>query len=288
MDKKTEKIILEKLKLQKRSALFILKNKALSKRILNETPMLTYDVIKKYNVSIGFVRRLIKDRVISSFSNLNERGSKLYVFEEELVEYVIKNSINYTTNEIYKMIRDTVNIYVQLIHNSLDYQEFDFVNRYLKGQGLENVAKENNLTRSRVSQIVEKALRRMKYTSRIRMQYDEVRKEYNILKAEYNILLDCKNSRLKNNPELRNKFMSQKRYYQFQNIKIVDCDFTVRALNAMKANEIDTIYDLLLVEKNEFMRYRNFGIKSFKEIEDFLKKEGLTFGMLKHLKNKYN
>lgn len=57
------------------------------------------------------------------------------------------------------------------------------------------------------------------------------------------------------------------------------CDLDVRIQNGMRGADIETFADLATLEKSNLLRIRNFGIKSFNELEDFLKSKGLNFGM---------
>ena len=60
---------------------------------------------------------------------------------------------------------------------------------------------------------------------------------------------------------------------------MVDLDLSVRALNCLKAAEVDTLGDLVSYNKNDLMKFRNFGKKSLTELEELVQVKGLTFGM---------
>jgi DNA-directed RNA polymerase subunit alpha len=53
----------------------------------------------------------------------------------------------------------------------------------------------------------------------------------------------------------------------------------VRSSNCLRAAEIKTIGDLVQKGEPEMLKYRNFGRKSLKEIQDILSEMGLGFGM---------
>ena len=61
--------------------------------------------------------------------------------------------------------------------------------------------------------------------------------------------------------------------------KLVDMDLSVRALNCLKAAEVDTLGDLVSYNKNDLMKFRNFGKKSLTELEELVVLKGLSFGM---------
>jgi DNA-directed RNA polymerase subunit alpha len=61
--------------------------------------------------------------------------------------------------------------------------------------------------------------------------------------------------------------------------KLVDMELSVRALNCLKAADIETLGDLVSYNKNDLLKFRNFGKKSLTELEDLVENKGLTFGM---------
>ena len=61
--------------------------------------------------------------------------------------------------------------------------------------------------------------------------------------------------------------------------KLIDMDLSVRALNCLKAAEVDTLGDLVSFNKNDLMKFRNFGKKSLTELEELVDVKGLNFGM---------
>lgn len=66
---------------------------------------------------------------------------------------------------------------------------------------------------------------------------------------------------------------------QLLKTKLVDMDLSVRALNCLKAADIDTLGDLVSFNKNDLLKFRNFGKKSLTELEDLIESKGLSFGM---------
>lgn len=66
---------------------------------------------------------------------------------------------------------------------------------------------------------------------------------------------------------------------QLLKTKLVDMDLSVRALNCLKAAEVDTLGDLVSFNKNDLMKFRNFGKKSLTELDELVANKNLTFGM---------
>ncbi len=61
--------------------------------------------------------------------------------------------------------------------------------------------------------------------------------------------------------------------------KLVDLHLSVRALNCLKAAEVETLGELVQYKKSDMMKFRNFGKKSMSELEELVERKGLTFGM---------
>lgn len=66
---------------------------------------------------------------------------------------------------------------------------------------------------------------------------------------------------------------------QLLKTKLVDMDLSVRALNCLKAADIESLGDLVSFNKNDLLKFRNFGKKSLTELEDLIEAKGLSFGM---------
>ena len=61
--------------------------------------------------------------------------------------------------------------------------------------------------------------------------------------------------------------------------KLVDQGLSVRALNCLKSAEVETLGDLVKFQKNDLLKFRNFGRKSLTELDDLLARLNLSFGM---------
>ncbi len=66
---------------------------------------------------------------------------------------------------------------------------------------------------------------------------------------------------------------------QLLKTKLSDQDLSVRALNCLKAAEVDTVGDLVRFNRNDLLKFRNFGKKSLSELDDLLTSLNLHFGM---------
>ena len=65
---------------------------------------------------------------------------------------------------------------------------------------------------------------------------------------------------------------------QLLKTKLTDMNLSVRALNCLKAAEVDTLGELVQFNKTDLLKFRNFGKKSLTELDDLLESLNLSFG----------
>ena len=94
-----------------------------------------------------------------------------------------------------------------------------------------------------------------------------------MLFSDEKITLD--NNDLDGNEEFDEEIL---RMRQLLKTKLVDMNLSVRALNCLKAAEVDTLGDLVKFQKSDLLKFRNFGKKSLTELDDLLEHHGLSFG----------
>lgn len=68
------------------------------------------------------------------------------------------------------------------------------------------------------------------------------------------------------------------RMRQLLKTKLVDMNLSVRALNCLKAADVETLGNLVQYNKNDLLKFRNFGRKSLTELDDLLESLNLSFG----------
>jgi DNA-directed RNA polymerase subunit alpha len=69
------------------------------------------------------------------------------------------------------------------------------------------------------------------------------------------------------------------RIRQILKTRLADMDLSVRALNCLKAADVETMGDLVSFHRGDLLKFRNFGRKSLNELDDLIKSRGLEFGM---------
>lgn len=61
--------------------------------------------------------------------------------------------------------------------------------------------------------------------------------------------------------------------------KLVDMGLSVRALNCLKSADVETLGELVVFNKTDLLKFRNFGKKSLTELDEMLASLNLSFGM---------
>ncbi len=95
-----------------------------------------------------------------------------------------------------------------------------------------------------------------------------------MLFSDEKITLDTEEK--KENEEFDEEILHMRQQLKTQ---LVDLDLSVRALNCLKAADVDTLGELVVFNKNDLLKFRNFGKKSLTEIDDLLISRDLSFGM---------
>lgn len=66
---------------------------------------------------------------------------------------------------------------------------------------------------------------------------------------------------------------------QLLKTRLIDMDLSVRALNCLKAADVETLGELVQFNKTDLLKFRNFGKKSLTELDELVENKNLTFGM---------
>ena len=77
-------------------------------------------------------------------------------------------------------------------------------------------------------------------------------------------------------PDLDDEILKMR---QLLNTRLIDMDLSVRALNCLKAAEVDTLAQLVKYHRSDLLKFRNFGKKSLTELDELLERNNLAFGM---------
>ena len=87
--------------------------------------------------------------------------------------------------------------------------------------------------------------------------------------------ITLENPELEGNEEFDEEILHMR---QLLKTKLVDMNLSVRALNCLKAADVETLGDLVQYNKTDLLKFRNFGKKSLSELDDLLESLNLAFG----------
>lgn len=250
---------------------------------------------KKMIRGIFYVDKDMLMKVLDDAGDVEDARSKL----EELKTTYIKESEEY--KQLISFHRDKValNRYLSICVNSgvrtqffrnvvsmlevtgvLDCREGDFLTKLLEGEDFSAIGNKYGLNRERVRQIADKAIRKSNDLSAIKKLYAEnidLKQQNNVLKAEIEVLR--KRAQVIEAEVSKEELHELEGLRQWFAIRLVDCEISVRALNILKSEGIDTIGDLCRLNRLDYLRFRNAGKKTLIELENFLASMNLSFGM---------
>ena len=174
------------------------------------------------------------------------------------------------------------------ILNSLTIREAEILDGYYKkGYLLDSLALQYEISRTRVQQIIHKALRKIKHPSRcayLKYGIEFKQKQDNVerLKMELDIEINRLNDLIYHKRDIIRKLKIEidEEIETESNIlcrNFHELDFSCRTYNCLKRAGIKTIGDLISKSEKDMMKVRNLGRKSLKEIKEKLEALGLGF-----------
>jgi DNA-directed RNA polymerase alpha subunit len=135
------------------------------------------------------------------------------------------------------------------------------------------------LTRARISQIFFKGCRKAKELEHLKATVDRAEKDQ--LELDYlrkKVKQDADRIKaLEEKLNIKNNTQEEQERDLLM-MRLVDYNFTVRTLNCLRAADIETVGDLVQVRRSALLKFRNFGRKSMKELDDFLEAIGKSWG----------
>jgi len=255
-----KKEIAEKLGLGERSVNLILQNKELCDRILKETPIKIFHVCEKYGISLSNLNTLIDKGIISSFSNKHKKGSPVFVFEEEIIQYF---QINYNNSKHYKLYEKIGRLFLIACRDILTEREYDsLADVFYKDKN--NLSQQ--ISQERINQIRKKAFNKLyRYSDKMKLNT-----EIMIIEDNLQRLLEKKRSIERTvKKEKDSKEIEQKKL-----IHLYDLDLSVRAFNVLSNANIKYLGELIQYSIDDITKFRNMGSRTLDEIKNKLKEYG--------------
>lgn len=218
-------------------------------------------------------------------------------YKERLARYDHVNYRRFTNLCVEASIRsDFFQIVLQLLtdYGLLCDREMQILSKRLAGESLEEISNEYGLTRERVRQIAERAIRKSHDLTELKKKIEEMdtlKVNVEAMKVEIQHLREQlhikeESERILNDEEFKKRVLEKDPILKLLSTKVVDCELSVRSLNVLKSyrdcegfKDIDTVGDLCRIHVADLLKQRNFGKKSLTEIKKFLSDHGLHLGM---------
>ena len=202
----------------------------------------------------------------------NKYNGTLFIFENEIVELLGKSLYEYSP---VKFITNQVEIAMLIFSKTLREGEKEIVNDILIDKiSIEDAAKKYGFTTSRIKVVFERGIRRIKRSIRMSLDYEE-------LKSKISDLYSTKYYLEKEVFRLKSLIPDSNIKNPYFNLKIIDMDLSVRAINCLKAADVNTLGDLSTVYKKDLSRFRNMGKRSLKEIIELMNQYSIGFAKKK-------
>ena len=275
--------------------------------LLDVTPQTISNWVEKGVLKGHFVDRLLKidkatiEKYFDTLSDLAFIEKRIFAAKRDLqlADKELEKNIDDTRSAIHLLGKGVPahllnEIFSAIIEASgddvLKEREKTILTMLLEGKDVEFVAEEYGLTRSRIMQIVSKAVRKLATVK----TFSELRREYKQLvfdNANFQNVIEALQNRIKKLERINNIDTAPVSEYDYllgdkggtftalMNTPVYDLEISVRSLNCLKGADVDTLYDLVKCNKTDLMKFRNFGKKSLTELEDLLESLHLHFGM---------
>lgn len=217
-----------------------------------------------------------KNRITTCFYT---KDNVIHVFQEEtLKELSFDRKIGLFKNKSTSRLKIIIDMILYLGHSVINKDELVLINNYFRNPDL-SFSDEMELV-DQVENIIEKFI-----TFFLEVLYRKNNADITINKLQSVINdLEQKISFLisKSIHLITNNTVPEQHIEQFLNSKLINSDLVPRLLNILLGNDIQTPKELLTIQKEEFFKFRNFGPKSYLELEEyFLKNTGLTMECFK-------
>lgn len=166
---------------------------------------------------------------------------------------------------------------INILEDCLNSRERVILTRLIQGESAENIGRTFGLSSERIVQISLRATRKLSSIEDLKHKNEE----FKDLKKENDFLkLQCNNLRKRlNQYEKKDDEKEANLYSSIFQKRLTELNLTVRTLNVLKMNNCDTLGDVVRLEKADVIKARNFGKKSFTELDEFIRKLGLHWGM---------
>lgn len=185
--------------------------------------------------------------------------------------------VSFPIGRIRECFRNNQLTLISLFEDCLNNRERSILTSLIKGESPEDIGRTYGLSSERIVQIGWRASRNISVSADLKHI-----KEENKELTKVNELLRQQNSDLRKRINEYEKVDKEKESNLSSSIfkkRLIDLNLTVRTLNVLKMHNCETLGDVVKFNKSDLINARNFGKKSFTELDDFITKLGLHWGM---------
>lgn len=232
------------------------------------TALMQHDVVEQTKAIEDLRRELIKE--------------KAYLLSQKR-EVALKKDLLMYKDKIFGSYVEICNFLITFIDNtdSLTFREKDVAHKLLRGTTLDEIAETIGLTRERVRQIWNKALRKFAYNKKL----PELKAENEVLKAENESqakVIESLKTMIKNQDHLEQ--LETNIYLPKSLVGLKNSMLSVRSYNVLKHAGFVNLYQLVFIPRVKLRKFRNLGKKSLQEIDSLLEDYGLWYDSPETLK----
>lgn len=225
------------------------------------------------------------EQYFDSLKDLSDMESKMADVKKELQDAIMDmktvideaRGASMPVGRIRDGFRYNLLMLMSLYEDRLKDREREIFTRLVNGESLEDVAHAFGISSKRVIQIGCRVSVIISEKADLKQLYEEIKE---LKRENEHLKLQSSNLRKRLNDYEKEDVVKEERLNSsiFQK-RIIDLNLTVRSLNVLKSNNCETLGDVVKLTKEEISKYRNMGKKSYIEINDFLTKLGLHWGM---------
>jgi len=193
---------------------------------------------------------------------------------------------------------DVIDRMLEIFGEKLKGRDRFIMDQFMNGKTVQEISNALGLSADKLWSEFNYGMKKFNDSISIFSENERLKEENEIMKTDYAIIKDAyinvrnKNAELdealrsyrilhENVAPYNGEPLSEEENYMMilLRTKLEDCNLSKRIINLMKYAEIETIGDLVSLNKADLLRYRKIGKKALNELDDFLESQDLSFGM---------
>lgn len=218
--------------------------------------------------------------------DLQKERDQLSALRQEVKDKIEYNKVKGITFQNIGYICDALLVYLDLFGDCLSTREKEVVRAVFAHTDLSVIADDKGLTHNRIREIFHKSLRKLAHSrsmAQMKQDHDEL-KEQAVMKDELIQSLRARIETLKDKLHIEEVMSGQDdAYVSVPSVlmrPISEISLSVRSYNCLRAADVEFVYELAFLSRNDLVRWRNFGRKSLNEVEILKEQLGILDGRI--------